>query len=68
VPYHKLLLNSSIMAVSLPFAASAHARLNQQGQCDDLLTLLQRYSLPRLLASAASTTILAILAVQSLAT
>jgi hypothetical protein len=61
-----LLLNGAIMAVSLVFAAPVHARLDQHGKRDDLLALLRRYNLLRLLASAASTTIFVLLALRSL--
>lgn len=49
-----LLLNGSIMAVSLAFAAPVHARLDRVGKNADDLAKLRRFNLPRLLAATAS--------------
>ena len=61
-----LVLNGSIMAVSLAFAAPVHARLDREGKRAELLLLLRRYNLPRLVASAASTLLLSVLLAQVL--
>lgn len=61
-----LVLNGSIMAVSLAFAAPVHARLDREGKRAELLMLLRRYNLPRLLASAAGTLVLSLLLAQVL--
>lgn len=59
-----LVLNGSIMALSLAFAAPVHARLNHEGKRADLLALLRRYNLPRLVVSTASTLLLGALLTQ----
>jgi len=59
-----LALNGSIMALSLAFAAPVHARLGQEGKRAELLALLRRYNLPRLVASTASTLLLGTLLAQ----
>ena len=49
-----LVLNGSIMAVSLAFAAPVHTKLDREGKNAGDLAKLRRYNLPRLLAVAAS--------------
>jgi hypothetical protein len=62
-----LLLNGSIMAASLALAAPVHARLDHEGKRAELLLLLRRYNLPRLVASAASRLSTSVLLAQVLA-
>lgn len=52
-----VLLNGSIMVISLLFAAPVHARLDREGKNERDLELLLRYNLPRLLAATASSAI-----------
>lgn len=52
-----LVLNGSIMAVSLAFAAPVHAQLDRKGKNPDDLAKLRRFNTPRLLAATASSLI-----------
>lgn len=49
-----LILNGSIMVVSLAFAAPVHAKLDREGKNPSDLAKLRRFNLPRLLAATAS--------------
>lgn len=61
-----LVLNGSIMAVSLRFAAPIHARLDQHGKDPDDLRQLRRFNLPRLIAVCLSSLIVCGLLVRTL--
>jgi hypothetical protein len=61
-----LILNGSIMAVSLRFAAPIHARLDQHGKNPDDLRRLRRFNLPRLIAVSLSSVIVCGLLAQTL--
>jgi hypothetical protein len=61
-----LVLNGSIMAVSLRFAAPVHARLDQHGKDPQDLERLQRFNLPRLIAVCLSSLIVFGLLLQTL--
>jgi hypothetical protein len=60
-----LVLDGSIMAVSLAFAAPVHARLDREGKRPELLSLLRRYNLPRLLAASLSSLLVLALMAQT---
>jgi hypothetical protein len=61
-----LVLNGSIMAVSLRFAAPIHARLDRDGKNPDDLRRLRRFNLPRLIAVCLSSLIVCGLLVRTL--
>jgi hypothetical protein len=60
-----LMLNGSIMAISLIFAAPLHARLDREGKNPQLLQQLRRYNLPRLIAASLSSLIVIVLSLQA---
>ena len=53
-----LVLNGSIMAMSLTLAAPVHARLDRVGKNADDLAKLRRFNLPRLVAATASSLVM----------